>query len=231
MLKLIKLELKKNKFNGSWLGILIANLCIMGLVALMYFDPETLENELVFIDFADAFSAIDTFVRATFIIYASVLIAKFVIEEYKNKTMSLMFSYPISRKKLIAAKLTIIFTWTFLTITLSNVVISGVLVLVNNYFGYIPGTLEMDTVINYVLKMLLNTVSAAGLSLIPLFFGMWKKSVPGTIVSAVLIVSIFSSSSGGFSLYSIIAVPIILAAIGILVAYLSIRNVDKVDLI
>lgn len=231
MLKLMKLELKKNKFNGSWLGILIANLCIMGLVALMYFDSGSLENELMFRDYAEAFAAVDTFVRATFVIYASVLIAKFVIEEYKNKTMSLMFSYPISRKKLIAAKLTIIFIWTFLTITFSNLLISSVLALVNNHFGYIPGTLEVDTVIHYVLRMFLNTVSAAGLSLIPLFFGMWKKSVPGTIVSSVLIVSIFTSNTGGFSLYSIIAVPIILAAIGILVAYLSIRNVDKVDLI
>lgn len=231
MLNLIRLELKKNSFNGSWLGVLIANAAIMALVALMYFDPEALENELTFPGYLEAFGMIEIFVRATFIIYASVLIAKFVIEEYKNKTMSLMFSYPISRKKLIAAKLIIVSSWTFLAIILSNILITGVLVLVNNYVGNIRGTLETDLLLEHGGRLLLNTVAAAGLSLIPLFFGMWKKSVPATIVSAIVMVSIFSSNTDGFSLYSYIYVPIILAVIGILIAYLSIRNVDRTDLI
>lgn len=231
MLNLIKLEFKKNKFYGSWLGLLIANLAIMGLVALMYFDPEELESELAMLSYAEMFGFIDTMVRATFIIYASVLLAKFVIEEYKNRTISLMFTYPISRKKLIAAKLIIVFTWTILAIMVSNLLIGSVLVLTNHFVGNIPGTLDSGTLVDTGLRTLLNAVAAAGLSLIPLFFGMWKKSVPGTIVSAVLIVAVFTSSTGGFSLFSIIAVPLALAALGIFIAYLSIRNVDKADLV
>ena len=227
MLKLIKLELKKNKFNGSWLGILIANVAIMAMILLLYFD----EHDISFPNYLEAFNIIDTFVRATFIIYASTLIAKFVIEEYRNKTMSLMFTYPINRKKLIAAKLVIVFIWTFLAIILSNFVITTILVLINNYFGYINDTLNTDLLFNNVLQILLNALAAAGLSLIPLFFGMWKKSVVGTIVSSVLIVSIIGSSNGGFSLYSIIAIPLGLAVIGIIIAYISINNIDKVDLI
>jgi len=230
MLKLIRLELKKNKFRGHWLGILIANLVIMGLVALMYVDPG-MEEESAMHTYADALFFIDTLVRGTFIIYASVLPAKFVIEEYKNKTISLMFTYPINRKKLMAAKLIIVFVWTLLVIILSNAVLGGALLAVNHYGGRIPGTPEIGELVEISLRTLLNAVAAAGLSLIPLLVGMWKKSVPGTIVTAVLIVAVIGSSTGGFSLYSIITVPLALAAIGIFIAYLSIRNVDKADLI
>ena len=231
MLNLIKLEFKKNKFNGSWLGVLIANIAILGIVALMYFDPGALENEITMPNYQEAFFIIDTIIRATFIIYASTLIARFVIDEYRHKTMSLMFTYPVSRKKLIAAKLTIIFVWTTIAILLSNIVVTSALVLTNNYFGYIPGTLSSDILTEHVFRTLLNAVASAGLSLIPLLFGMWKKSVPGTIVSAILIVSIFGSTNGSVNLFSFIAVPITLAVVGILIAYFSIRNVDKVDLI
>ena len=233
MLNLIKLEFKKYKFKGSWLGVLIANLSLLAIVALMYFDPASLENELELLNYQTTFFTIDTIIRATFIIYASTLITKFVIDEYKNKTISLMFTYPVSRKKLIAAKLTIIFVWTALVIILSNIFITSALLLTNKYFGYIPGPLTADILIDHVLRTLLNAVAAAGLSLIPLLIGMWKKSVPGTIVSSIVIVSIFGSSTGtdGSSLFQYIAVSITLGILGIIVAIFSIRNVDKVDLV
>ena len=230
MLKLIKLEFKKNKFNGSLLGILIVNVAIIAMTLLMYFNFGSLEEEVSFSNYQEAFNIIDTFVRAAFIIYASTLIAKFVIEEYRNKTMSLMFTYPIDRKKLIAAKLVIVFIWTLFTIIFSNLVITTIFVLINNHYGYINEALTTDLIINNGLQILLNAVAAAGLGLIPLFFGMLKKSIVGTIVSSVLIVSFIGSNYGDFSLSSIIAIPLSLAVVGILIAYLSIRNIDKVDL-
>jgi hypothetical protein len=121
--------------------------------------------------------------------------------------------------------------WTFVVIILSNLLISSVLFVVNHYVGRIPDTLTLEMYFQYALRILFGAFAAAGLSLIPLFVGLRKRSVPGTIVTAVLIVAIFTSSTGGFSLYSITAIPFALAVIGILVAYLSIRDVDKVDLI
>lgn len=38
------------------------------------------------------------FVRSVYIVFAAVLIAKLVIGEYRNKTITVMFTYPISRK-------------------------------------------------------------------------------------------------------------------------------------
>ena len=108
MLNLIRLEFRKHRFNGSWPGVLIANAVIIGLLMLMYVEPSSVE-ESALLSYTDALVFIETIVRATFIIYASVLLAHFVVDEFKNKTISLMFTYPINRKKLIAAKLIIVF--------------------------------------------------------------------------------------------------------------------------
>ncbi|MNO04864.1 hypothetical protein D3C81_2260380 [compost metagenome] len=60
---------------------------------------------------------------------------------------------------------------------------------------------------------------------------MRKLSVPVTIVSAVLIVGLLSSNTNGFTPNSIIAIPVALCLIGILIAYITIRNVDTKDVV
>ena len=69
------------------------------------------------------------------------------------------------------------------------------------------------------------------MALIPLYFGMKKKSAPVTIISSLLIVAIVCSNNNGLSLGSIIAVPITLAVVGALIAYLTIRNIEHIDVI
>ncbi|MNH42650.1 hypothetical protein D3C79_1043880 [compost metagenome] len=75
----------------------------------------------------------------------------------------------------------------------------------------------------------MNAIAASGISLIPLYFGMRKYSIPTTIISSIIIVSVTSSNSGNFTLNDIIIIPITLAIVGLGIAYLAIRNVEKVD--
>lgn len=58
---------------------------------------------------------------------------------------------------------------------------------------------------------------------------MRRKSVAATVASSIFIVMIVCSNNGGFSWGSILATPLSLAAAGILITYLSSRNVDRVD--
>ena len=61
-------------------------------------------------------------------IFASTLIAKLIIGEYKFKTITLAFMYPISRKKLMVAKLAIVMLFTFSMIIISNALITTIFV-------------------------------------------------------------------------------------------------------
>lgn len=231
MLKLISLELKKTKLNWYLKGTIIANIAILGFIWLLAHTEELESGAVAFADYSEAFMAIGTFVRVTFIIFAAVLISKLIIVEFNQKTISVLFTYPISRKKLMFAKMIIISAITFLTIAISNIIVSAGFLALNRYFHYISESVSADFIVKQVISMLVYAVAAAGMALIPIYFGMLKESVPATIVSAIVIAAIFNSNNQGFSLGSIIAIPLTTAAIGILIAYLAVRKVDRIDIV
>lgn len=176
-----------------------------------------------------ALSVIDSFVRAVFIIFASTLIAKLIIGEYKFKTITLAFMYPISRKKLMVAKLAIVMLFTFTMIIISNALITTIFCVISDRYELIPDVLSSSLIIQHIPSILMNAIAASGIALIPLYFGMRKYSIPTTIISSIIIVSVTSSNSGNFTLNDIIIIPITLAIVGLGIAYLAIRNVEKVD--
>ncbi|AJS59939.1 ABC transporter permease [Paenibacillus sp. IHBB 10380] len=227
MLNLMKLELKKNKLGWYYKGAAIATVVIIFLMWLI----EYTDDESGFADYAEAISSAGLFVRATFAIFAGVLIAKMIINEYNSKTISLLFTYPISRKKLMFSKLLIVSGLTFITIMISNVIVVLGYLAMNSFFHFKPGMVPTDLLIEQGISIIVQAVAATGFSLICLYFGMRKKSVPITIVSSILVVALNTQNLNGFNISSIIAVPISFGLIGILIAYLSIRNIESKDIV
>lgn len=228
MLKLIRLELRKSKFTFLK-GVLIADLAILTIMILLIF---TGMDDGEFDSYGEIFQGVFVFVKATYIIFASVLISKLVIDEYKNNTITVLFTYPVPRKMLMAAKLIIVFLFTFFGILLSDVAISSLLAGSLYVFpNVIQETLTWELITVHLLSAGTDALYAAGIGLIPLYFGMRRKSVPATIVSAVLIVSLISSgnSFGGFRMGDLFGISITLALAGAAIAYFSIRNIEHQD--
>lgn len=228
MIHLIKLEFKKGALNSYLWGALLAYVGIAGLTMIIYFTSQNMVED-GFQNYEDALNVINTFVLATFIIYASVLISKLIINEFKDKTITLLFAYPINRKKLIFAKLSIVFFWTFVHVVLANLLIDALFIVMNHNIGYVSGTLTTTLLVRHAIYVLLQAFGAAGMSLLALAFGLRKKSAAATVASSIFIVMIVCSNMGSFNLSSIIAVPLSLAVLGILITYLSFRNIDRVD--
>ncbi|WP_377917945.1 ABC transporter permease [Bacillus songklensis] len=166
----------------------------------------------------------------TFVILASVIMSRLIIEEYRSNTITLLFTYPISRKKLMISKLMIVAGFIFTTIILSNLFIGSLFYIVDSYANVIPGNLTLGLVKSQLITLFLSAVSSTGIGLIPLYFGMRKKSTPATVISAVLLVTFINSDVDGFSLFNnIIAVPLAFAAVGVFIAYLSFRKIENMD--
>lgn len=230
MLNLIRLEIRKNKMMGYIKGILIANLAIIGLMTLIYFaDAE--EMDFLFTTYDAFFSMIETFVRVTFVIFSSAVMSRLIIDEYKGKTIQLMFMYPISRKRMLTSKLILVVLFAVVTTFLSILFMDGLVILLDRLYNIVEEPLTSAILIQYVVKGLVTAVSAGGISLIPLYFGMKKHSTPATIISAVIIVGLLSGNTNGFTPSNIVAVPIALALAGIAIAYTTIRNVNTKDVI
>lgn len=100
--------------------------------------------------------------------------------------------------------------------------------------------LKLINLPNYVVSkgdipgMLLMAFMMGGVSLIPLFFGMRKKSTATTITSAVLIGFLINATvsygSNQTSLFQFIGVPVGMCLIGFGIAFLSYRRIEKADL-
>ncbi|WP_243524752.1 ABC transporter permease [Bacillus pseudomycoides] len=228
MLQLIKLEIKKSKLGWYIKGAIIANIVMVAMLFFVSYVSQ-IEGDVELGNPQGILLMASAMVRGTFIVFAGVLIAKLVIEEYKNKTILLMFSYPINRKKIIASKLLITAILTFITVLLSNIFIVGVFFTVNSYMLVIPNTITIDELIQEGIKVVPFSIAAAGAGLIPLYFGMRKYSVPTTIVSSLIVVMIACQSQPEFSLATFLPLQLALAAIGIMIAYYGIRNIENED--
>lgn len=226
--KLIKLEIKKFKLWKHWKGVLLANIGFIAFLCLIYGLEISGEN-VPFDSFDMVMLILGAIVRATFILYASFLIVNLVIDEYKHKTINIMFTYPIKRKKILAAKLMIVMVFTFFTVFLSTVFIGGLFVITQSAFDILPGAIGRDEIYNNLISTFFYSLATAAISLIPLLIGMPRKSATATIVTAIFLVCLTGSASEDFTLFSIIAVPISLGLLGLLIGYLSIRNIEKVD--
>ncbi|MGH0593216.1 ABC transporter permease [Bacillus pretiosus] len=229
MLHLMKLELKKFKIGWYVRGAIIANIAILALmiftsiVAQVEGDPEIRDPQMMLL-------TASTLVRATFIIFGSVLIARLIISEYKNKTILLMFSYPINRRKMMSSKLAIIAIVTFITVILSNILVVGVFFGIDSYFSILPNSFTIDQLTQEGINLVPLAIATAGISLIPLYFGMRKRSVPTTIVSSLIVVSIAINNTPMFSTATFLPLQLALAAIGVAIAYYGIKNIEKEDI-
>ncbi|MGO4532993.1 ABC transporter permease [Paenibacillus sp. 2TAF8] len=230
MLKLIRLEWRKHRFARNFVGAGIANVFIL-LFIIMIGIIEFGAEDYPLADYHSAFTLIDTFVRAVFIIFAGSLISKLIISEYRDKTMNVMFTYPIKRHKIIAAKLMLVFIFTFTMIMFTDILMGVLLLAANQYYGFITEPLGSAALGQMTLKYTISSLSAAAMALIPLFFGMRKHSVTATVVSSVLLVFIVCSGFGGpiMSLNNIIVIPLTLGAIGLWIATRSMTRLETKD--
>ncbi|AIK39706.1 ABC-2 transporter family protein [Bacillus pseudomycoides] len=232
MLKLMKLEWKKHRLSRYFKGVAICIVAIFVAVGLMAWGSRA-ESEQMFLDYAGFMSLTNIFIRTTFMIFSAVILSRLVIDEYKSKTMQLLFTYPLQRKKLMQAKLAIVFGFCFCSIIIATLIINMLIFFLNPIIGFFETPVSVGEIIATVPATFISAFMMAGVSLIPLYFGMRKKSTPTTITSSILIGLLINStvSNGGgqLSLFDFIIVPIVLCLLGLAIGYLSYHKVDKID--
>ncbi len=230
----MKLEYKKHHISRYFKGIAISIVLIFVLVALMGWGSRN-EIETMFPDYTSFMSLANIFIRIVFITFSAVLLSRLVIDEYKNKTMHLLFTYPLQRKKIMQAKLFIVFLFCFVSIVIATFVINLLTFWISPHLYLFEKPVKMSEIISTVPSTLITALMMAGVSLIPLFFGMRKKSTAATITWAVIIGFLINASvsNGGetVSLSEFIVIPTVFCLFGLLIGYLSYRKVDKMDLV
>ena len=229
MWNLIRMEIKKVPLKPHIAGLLIANFIIFLLSVFTSSLLTASGNISTLPGFApvqlDTVTLAAMLVRATLIVWEAVLISVFLIEEYRNKTIGLLFTYPISRTKLITAKLILICCISFTFHVLSNIFQYATIFLAAKCFDFVTFSF------GNIMTQAVTTISAILLGLLPLYVGMIKKSAIATVVSSIIIVAIASNSQGSSAgLLSIPIAAIIFGIIGITFSAITMRKMILSDL-
>lgn len=196
MLKLIKLELERNNLKSYIIGGCLITLSILGLVylfaAIPHIDPSD-PDVGIFLTYNGISALALIILAACFTILASVMYNKLVIAEYTSKKIYLLFSYPIKKERILAAKLITVFAFTVISAIISGIVIFSVFFLSEGIFQLCEDTLTIQVILRVAILLLLSAVISAALATISLWFGYWKKSATVTMVVGVIIASVFGS--------------------------------------
>ena len=193
MRNLIALELKRNRLRSYHIAVLICGVTMLGfqylMAAIPYMDPTEPDAEL-FSQYPFLMGITCLVCMAIFSILSAVMASRFVVEEYSGKRAILLLSYPISRKKVLCAKLVLVFAYTVGAMLLCGAVIQAVFFLTESLFPLCFDQLTIEVVLQSLGFLLCCSVLAGLMGVIALWFGFRKKLVSVTIVTSVILATI-----------------------------------------
>ncbi|EKX80636.1 hypothetical protein C1142_09650 [Clostridium botulinum] len=103
MKHLIKLELERFSLKPHLLGVILANIIILALSVSVSSTFATTSMQSIPSGLPplqlSTIAIAKLLIKTTLIVWQSVLIATIIVEEYQSKTIMLLYTYPINRKK------------------------------------------------------------------------------------------------------------------------------------
>ena len=243
MLSLIKIEINKvskSKLFLAWFATILIVLGVTGIIIMGLGTDNKLgefvgqgSNNFRIADkwgnwaiATSLFSAL--FTKAAFLIFEAYLLSTIFIDEFKQRTIFQLFSYPISKIKLLWGKIISVILISFIAHFTAHLVIQLLikLVAVLTESNYIP-------VVNQLVNLIGISFGTVLIGVLPFVIGMIKYSTPITMLSGLGLAALLSNATPGSltnnfvdnSLFLIFA-----SFISIIIASVSIYNISRKDI-
>ena len=234
MLKLIRLEWKKNNIAKYIRNTVILTMLLCLFIFALAFlgiadDPDGTLDAAPGMDTIS--SPIELFTSMSFLIFTSVMLASFIVSAYKNKTMNLMFTYPVKRQKIIISQMMAVWIFNFVTLILSRLVIYLCIFAGSKYMqSSFKIDFDMGS-LSFYIQLIVKSFVIVSMSFIALFVGMAMKSSKAAIISSFLLIFLTQANVGDFTLADNAVFPLVLTAVSFGFAVLSVYNVETKDLL
>lgn len=226
MLKLIRMEWKTNRI-GKYIRnavILTASLLAFSMLVGAELDrdvPPVYGKSMLI-------AGVDLFSHMGYIIFTGVMLAVFITGAYENRTINLLFSYPIKRRKILAAKLLAVWIFNYAALVLSKLAIYAGLFLTSPYTGISVGDIRLGEA-SFYLNILISSAVMVSISFVALLIGTWMHSSKSVIVASVILTFFTQGNIGEFTLSGSIPFYIVLMLLSIAAVVLLIADVEKRD--
>ena len=243
MLSLIKIELNKvskSKLFFAWLGTILIILGITGIIIMGLGTDNKLgdfvgqsANNIKITDkwgsWAIATSLFGSlFTKAAFLIFESYLLSTIIIDEFKRRTIFQLFSYPVSKIKLLWGKVLTVILISFIAHFTAHLVIQLLIKLV-----------AVLTESNYILvaNQLINlagiTFGIVLIGVLPFVLGMIRYSTPITMLSGLGLAALLSNVTPGNLTNNFVDNSLFLlftSLISLIIVSFSIYNISREDI-
>ena len=234
MKTLFKLELQKNIIRTYVAASLIIAFTMLGFLYLFAYAPMLDPNDkdmAIFSGYHNLIPLFGVLNMAVFCVLAAVMYSKFIIEDYTGKRIILLFSYPVSRKKIMLSKLGIVYLFTVISMVASNIAIFLVFGLTEQFIHLINESFTLFILAQAIEITRIMSFIAAITGIIAAGIGFVKKSVPTMIESAVLIASLMcnivvNATANKAVLYLL---AIVILTIAFIVSILLMKQVNRME--
>lgn len=192
---LMRLEIKKFGLRRHIKGVIIAILCIMLFMTISFIDTMT-DPEQTKDTYESILRMVNLLVTGTFVVYSSVWTSKLIISEYVNRTILIMFSYPIDRKKLILTKLSMVSGFTVMSMLIGYVCCIAYVLILDIFFDVMIGSVSLTYIYMVLGEVICGLCLGGVISLIPFIIGIRKKSLSATVITAIIAVCLMQPIIG-----------------------------------
>ncbi|WHE86417.1 ABC transporter permease [Lachnoanaerobaculum gingivalis] len=234
MKTIIRLELKKNKISTYIIADIIIAITMLGFLFLFAYAPliEPGDKDMaIFSGYNNLIPLFDVFNMAVFCVMSSVMYSKFVIEDYSGKRPILLFSYPVSRKNVVLSKLFIVCGFTVISMFINNFIIFLIFGITENFIHLVGKNFTFHIILQIAENTIIMSIIAANIGIIAVGAGFIKKSVPTTIVSAVLLASLMCNIvvNASINKVAIYVLTVIMVIIGIVCSGFLIKKINIME--
>lgn len=192
MLKLIRLEWKKHTVWKYIRNAAITTASIVAILLLMSSDATT--GELALGTGKSVIHAVtELYFNMAFLVFTGAMLASFIVSEYENKLINLMFSYPIKRKKVLLAKVLSVCIFNFLALVLSKAIAYAALLLANFEAAESIDILSFTALGSSLLSGIFSVCGGC----IVLLIGMKMKSARATLIAAFVLMLVVMGITQG----------------------------------
>ena len=243
MLSLIKIEINKVSKSKLFLAWFVTILIVLGVTGIIIMGLGT-DNKLgEFVgqssnnfriadkwgNWAIATSLFSSlFTKAAFLIFEAYLLSIIFIDEFKQRTIFQLFSYPISKIKLLWGKVISVILISFIAHFTAHLVIQLLikLVAVLTESNSIP-------VVNQLINLIGISFGTVLIGVLPFVIGMIKYSTPITMLSGLGLAALLSNATPGSLTNNFVDSSLFLifaSFISIIIASVSIYNISRKDI-
>lgn len=234
MIKLLRLELKRNHIRTYAIAAVLIAAVMLGFLYLFAYAPMLEPDDrdmVIFSGYRNLIPLFSVMDMAVSCVLSAVMYSKFIIEEYAGKRAVLLFSYPISRKKMMLSKLCVVSIFTIVSMVLSSIVIFLIFGISEQAFRLVDEEFTVSIMLRAVETAAVLSIAAAGIGIAAAGIGFMKKSVPATIVSAVVMGSflcniVVNAASSKAAMYAFAAVMLL---VGISVSMLLMHKAHHME--